>query len=83
VIITAEVMVKAIIEARLWKRGLDRLSNSSVDYIKAGVVDSLGLLGWVLELEGEFNVELTDEDVASAEFRTVEGLTKVIEEKLK
>jgi acyl carrier protein len=53
------------------------------DYIRAGIVDSLGLLEWVLELEDEFKVELSDDDVASVEFRTVDGLTNLIERKMR
>jgi acyl carrier protein len=76
------VNVKSTIEEYLNRRGFVP-ERGEPDYVRAGVVDSLGLLGWVLDLEDVFNVELTDEDVASAEFRTVEGLTKIIEGKLR
>lgn len=73
-------MYEEILE-RLRKRGFK--GQNGDDYVKAGVVDSLGLLGWVLELEDVFGVELTDDDVASDGFRIADGLARIIEGKLK
>ena len=52
------------------------------DYVKAGVVDSLGLLEFVLELEDAFSITLTDDEIASPEFRTIGGLMNLIERRL-
>ena len=73
-------IARATIADMLMQRGFTLKDG---DYIKAGVIDSLSLLSWVLDLEDVFNIELTDDEISSDGFRTVKGLTKLIEEKLK
>ena len=51
------------------------------NYVKAGLVDSLGLLRFVLELEEFFGIEFNNAEVASNEFKTLGGLCDLIERK--
>jgi acyl carrier protein len=66
----------------LCRRGMARPAVADFNYVKAGIVDSLGLLGFVLELEEVFSITLTDDEIASPEFRTLGGLMNLIERKL-
>ena len=54
----------------------------SLDYIKEGYVDSIGLIKFVVELETEFDIEITDEEISSNEFRVVGDLIKLIHKKI-
>ena len=51
------------------------------NYIDTGYVDSMGLLKFVVELEQEFDVEISDNDIILPEFKTIGGLVKIIEDK--
>jgi len=48
------------------------------DYIAIGAVDSLSLLHFVIELENELGVEISNEEIVLPEFRTVGGLTDLM-----
>ena len=50
----------------------------STDYIDEGIVDSLAIIKFIVDLEQGFDIELTDEDIESPDFRTVAGLTALI-----
>jgi D-alanine--poly(phosphoribitol) ligase subunit 2 len=52
------------------------------DFIKAGIVDSIGIIKFVLEIESQFNIEITESDIESDDFRSVQGLVAIIERKL-
>jgi len=67
----------------LFRRGdLPDTITYDFDFVKAGLIDSLSLLRFVLELEEEFNIELTNEDIVRPEFKTFGGLCSIIERKL-
>lgn len=51
-------------------------------YIEAGVVDSMGLIEFIIELEETFDIEMEPGDTESDEFRTVGGLTRIVRSKL-
>jgi acyl carrier protein len=51
-------------------------------YLDAGHVDSINMIQFILEIEEQFGIELTPEDIASEKFRTVDGLIKIVENKL-
>ena len=53
------------------------------NYIESGFVDSLGIIQFIAELEDEFSIEFSDEELASTEFKTVGGVIKIVEEKIK
>lgn len=46
----------------------------AINYIQSGLVDSLGLMNIVVELETLFDVELLESDFMSEQFRTIGGL---------
>ena len=54
----------------------------SIRYIDEGYMDSLGLVQFIIELEDEFGVEFSEEEMASPEFRRVGSLIALIEGKL-
>jgi acyl carrier protein len=52
------------------------------DYIDAGYVDSMGIIKFVMDIESEFDIVITDEELNSYNFRTVDGVIALIEGKL-
>lgn len=54
----------------------------SLNYIEQGYVDSLGLIKFIVELEDEFQIELTDDELDSSSIKIVGELIKIIERKI-
>ena len=52
-------------------------------FIESGHVDSLGIMKFILQIEDEFSIEITDDDMLSELFQSVGGLTEIILAKLK
>lgn len=50
-------------------------------FLDEGHIDSLASMTFILRIEDEFNVEFSQEDIVSEEFRTVGGLASIIERK--
>lgn len=48
------------------------------DLFEGGFVDSVGLTELLAFIEAEFGVTVPDEDLASDEFMTIEGMTAII-----
>jgi acyl carrier protein len=48
------------------------------NYVESGYVDSIGLIKFVVEIEEEFNIELTEDDLAHQDFKTIGGLVNII-----
>lgn len=79
-----EDSVKKFIVGRLEKKAklpTDAILDS-FNYIDTGFVDSLGIMRFVVDIETKFDVEITEADMESAEFRTIGGLTSLICSKL-
>lgn len=55
----------------------------SFDYIESGYVDSLGIIKFILEIEAEYDIEISDSDIESSEFRTVGGLISFVNMKIR
>lgn len=53
------------------------------DYVESGLVDSLGLMNLVTELETIFDVELEEDDFMQENFRTIGGLIDIMNEVVK
>ena len=51
------------------------------DFVTAGIVDSIGIIKFVLQLESQFGIEISDADIESSAFRTVQGLVEMIRRK--
>ncbi len=64
------------------KSGLPKGFDDAADYIAAGIVDSIGIIKFVLELESRFGVEIVESDIDSDEFRTLRGLVGMIGRKM-
>lgn len=75
-----KIEVFEVVMAELLKRGASGLRMQD-DYMEAGYVDSLGLLGFVLDLEAALGVRITNEDILLPEFRTPQGLTEILSRK--
>jgi acyl carrier protein len=54
----------------------------SLNYIDSGYVDSLGIIKFVADIEAAYDIEISDSDIESPEFRTVGGLISIICSKL-
>ena len=63
-----------------FKQGVDV---DSVNYIQEGYMDSLGLVQFIAELEGEFGIEFTEEELRSPSFCIVGTLIAMVEDKVK
>jgi len=76
--------VRPFILARMQRRaklppGVDL---TAFDYIESGHVDSIAITKFILDVEDAFNIEITDAEMTSCAFRTVDGLIGLIERKL-
>lgn len=69
-----------IISELRWNGPQEELSN---DYplIERRVVDSLGLFRMVLFVEGEFGVQIRDEELVAEHFGTIERIASLIRSK--
>ena len=50
-------------------------------FIDKGMVDSINLIRFILEIENKFKIKLTSKDTQSDNFRTINGITKIINKK--
>ena len=53
-----------------------------INFVNEGYMDSLGLLQFIGEMEDEFGIEFTDEELESGSFRIVGELIAMVEKKL-
>lgn len=51
------------------------------NYIDTGYIDSMGILKFVVALEQEFDIQISDDDIMLPEFKTIGGLISIIENK--
>lgn len=49
------------------------------EYLDLGVLDSMGIVTMVVELESSFGIRFAAEDMQSVEFRSIGGLIALIE----
>ncbi len=77
--INVEETVLAILKERgpLPSTAVER---ANLDYIEAGLVDSLGLMNLVTELETALDIELEEEDFMQDKFRTIGGLIETLQQ---
>lgn len=73
-----EYVLDALQREYSFKEGVDI---DKINYVEEGYMDSLGLLRFIGELEDEFSIEFTDEELFSSSFRVVGELISMIEEK--
>ena len=54
----------------------------TLNYVEEGYVDSMAMMRFVIELEDEFGIEFTDEELEDPAFKLVGALEKMIENKM-
>lgn len=64
------------------KSRLPKDFNDHSDFIKTGIVDSIGIIKFIMELEFRFNIEITETDIESDAFRSIQGLVTMINRKM-
>ena len=50
----------------------------SIDLFEGGYVDSVGLIELLAFIEDEFGIEVPDEELASDEFTSIDGMARVL-----
>ncbi len=72
--------IKKFIINYLEKKGKlpDDIDFDNFDYINNGYVDSMGIIKFVAAIEEKYNIEITEEDILSQEFRKINGLINLI-----
>ncbi len=75
---TKEFLLKRIQQKRPIGAGIDP---ENFDFLKSGHIDSMGVMRFVIDIEKEFDIELTDDEIASSQFRTIAGLSAMIDAK--
>ncbi len=53
-----------------------------LDYIEHGYIDSMGIIKFVLDIEQAYGIEVSEDDLQSDAFRTINGLAALIAGKL-
>ena len=51
-------------------------------YMDAGHIDSLQIIGFIIDVEDEFGIVLSSDDTESDEFRTLGGLSQIVARKV-
>ncbi|WP_347723810.1 acyl carrier protein [Lysinibacillus capsici] len=65
------------------KHEIEKLENlDELNYVEEGYVDSFGLVQFVFDLEEQFNITFSDEEMMSKDFQIVGKLIQLIEDKL-
>lgn len=52
-----------------------------INYISEGYMDSIGTLQFIVDLEAEYDIQFTDEELASDDFKIVGKLIDLVEKK--
>lgn len=62
--------------------GKDKAEQLRADIFESALIDSFGIVELITEMESLFGIELKSEDIQSQEFRTIEGLAKILEHRV-
>lgn len=62
-----------------FKEGIDV---DSINFIAEGYMDSIGLLRFIVELEGEYGIQFTDDELTDPDFRIIGKLIDMVEKKI-
>lgn len=52
------------------------------DFVENGYVDSMAMVQFIVLLEEEFGIAFTDEELQEGGFRTIGGLSEIVEKKM-
>tara|TARA_B100000315_G_C14087716_1_gene367757 strand:- start:237 stop:479 length:243 start_codon:yes stop_codon:yes gene_type:complete len=64
------------------KRNSDVDVNVTLDFYSQGLIDSFGVFELICKLENHFSFQFTDDDFKLPDFRTIDGLSRIIMKKL-
>ena len=53
------------------------------NYVDSGVIDSFEILSFIMEIQNEFEIKLTPEDLQEERIKTIGGIAGMIIEKLR
>ena len=53
----------------------------SIDYIAEGYMDSIGIMQFIVDLEAEYDIQFTDEELSSSDIKIVGKLIGIVEKK--
>jgi len=56
-------------------------SNTNVDYLQEGWIDSMQFIGLVSSVENEFDIEFSNDEFQDRSFATISGLAQLIADK--
>lgn len=80
---TVDNIKKFVVGALEKKHSIDpSVDIEAVNYVEEGYVDSLGIIQFVTEIEEEFKVSFSGEELSSPDFHLVGGLISLIENKI-
>lgn len=51
------------------------------DFLAPGIIDSMAIIKFILEIESQYDIALDDADIESDQFRSVRGLAAMIASK--
>lgn len=54
----------------------------TINYVESGYIDSVAMLKFVVELEEQFGIEFSDDELSLTDFKIVGGLIKLVESKV-
>jgi acyl carrier protein len=75
--------IRSFVLALLEKKSrLPKGFDDASDFIKTGIVDSVGIIKFILEIESRFDIDIAETDIESDEFRSVRGLVAMIDRKM-
>ncbi len=55
---------------------------AGIDLIEDGYIDSMALYSFVAKLEDQFDIQFSDEELLSRDFRKLDTLAKLVEKKI-
>lgn len=58
-------------------------NNMEESFFELGWIDSLQFINFICDIEQNFKIEFNNEDFQNRAFSTIDGLSKIVEEKIK
>jgi len=55
---------------------------STFNFVKSGYIDSIEVFKFFIDIEAEFGIEITDEDLLSPQVMTIGGLSSIVAGKI-
>lgn len=79
----AQKVIKIIRKLSLQVKELDDAQLLAIDYLDKALIDSLQIIEMITQLEEDFKIKFLPEQLESDKFRTLKGVSEIIEERLK